>query len=603
MNLPLRQLVIGNHHGSVFPAWRLFFLFIITAGIVNALFNPSSHHVIGGDLARFATCESLVERGTFIIDESTGIHTVDKVYIGGHFYGCQTPLMPLLMALVYYPFHLAGLNFASHKPLLIWIITLIFAGGSAAGTSILVGKTFHNILNDAKKATTYSLIFFFGTFYFSYSGMLSNHLFSGFLIYLAFYLIIFGGGKLKMLIAGLAAASAVVTDPPAGIAFGLGLFIFMIQRKEKAASLVFFIAGGLVPGIIHSIANIQISGDVFPVNINPEFFKYPGAIFDETNLSGVVANTTFSEISVYAFHCLLGYRGLFIYTPILIFALWGIFAGFKNKKQRPLALLLLLPAALVIAFYIWRTQNYGGYSYGVRFFIPVIPPLFTGLVFITGRLRPKMPRLLFRTAVVCSVIFALAGTVQPASNEKLGWNSFASNIFHYQSLHFPGLSKYSWRIMAGLNGYDHEVLSFMGEWFFTYRNYQEALSVLNIAHAQKKTGRTHKTLGRINFEQGRYDAARDHFHASLSMDADPGIYKLLGRLYYRSAGFDSSSFYFQRFLAAGDSAEAGAPEPLLKANNVFFRKDERNTILTRLAINSFILGDDEQAESFFEQIS
>ena len=603
LNLHLRKLLIGKHHDSDFPAWRLFVLFLLTSGIVNALFNPSNHHIIGGDLARFATCESLVEQGTFVIDESTGIQTVDKVYIDGHFYGCQPPLMPLLMAAVYYPFHLAGLNFTSHKPFLIWLITLIFAGGSASGTAILIGKTFLSILNDSRKATVYSLLFFFGTFYLSYSGMLSNHLFSGFLIYLAIYIIVFSDSRLNMFIAGFAAASSVVTDPPAGIAFGLGLFIYMIHRKEKISSLVFLIAGGLIPGIIHSIANTQISGSVFPVNVNPEFFKYPGAIFNETNLSGVVANTTLSEISVYAFHCLLGYRGLFIYTPILIFALWGILTGIKNKKHRPLAMLLFIPAALVIAFYIWRTQNYGGYSYGVRFFIPVIPPFFTGLVFITDRFRQRISRVFFKAAAVWSVIFALMGAVQPASNEKLGWNSFAANIFHYQSLKFPGLSKYSWKIMAGLSGYDHDVLTFMGEWFIAYRQYEAASEVLHAAHAQKETGKTHQTLGWIDYAQGRYDSARDHLHASLVMETDPAIYQLLGRLYSRTACFDSSSFYFKRYLEVGDSVEAGAPEPLLKINDVFFSKNERNSVLARLAINDFILGDNEGAENFLDQIT
>ena len=143
----------------------------------------------------------------------------------------------------------------------------------------------------------------------------------------------------------------------------------------------------------------------------------------------------------------------------------------------------------------------------------------------------------------------------------------------------------------------------MGNWFFTYNNFAEAEAAIMTAHARKETCKTHKILGWIDLKHGRYDKACSHLFESLSLETDPEVYKLLGRLCYETTDYDSSAFYYQRFLDWGDSLEAGAPLPLIKANTIFFRRSERDVVLARLAINCSILADSSKARSLISEIS
>ena len=52
--------------------------------------------------SRLATVQSLVERGTFRIDESEFRDTIDKVQVNGHFYSDKPPLLAVMGAASYY---------------------------------------------------------------------------------------------------------------------------------------------------------------------------------------------------------------------------------------------------------------------------------------------------------------------------------------------------------------------------------------------------------------------------------------------------------------------------------------------------------------------
>jgi hypothetical protein len=85
----------------------------------------------------------------------------------------------------------------------------------------------------------------------------------------------------------------------------------------------------------------------------------------------------------YAFHVLLGHHGWFSLTPIWLLALWGMVRGslairaaFPWEPRRlpwfipPMALLV---NAVVIGFYLWKTDNYGGFTVGLRWLMWLTP--------------------------------------------------------------------------------------------------------------------------------------------------------------------------------------------------------------------------------------
>ncbi len=580
-----------------YPVWLILLLLFIITGVTGALFDFGNDFARGGELARMATAESLVERGTFSIDESPGLATVDKVYIEGRFYGCQTPVMPMMMSVSYFPLYKIGLSFARYRDFVVWFLTWLFTGAAIAGAAALLGKAHFIEYERSREAIACALLFFFGTLYIAYSSVLSNHIFSGFLVFAAFFVVIYKHGqKAWLLIAGFAVSIAAMTDPPAGFAFGAGLLIYQIAVNRSVSGALLFLLGAAPPAAAHVIANVSFSGSIIPVNLRPELFAYSGAIFDKSNLSGVVANTKISDIIWYGFHSLIGHRGWFSYTPLLLFGLWGLIAALRQREYRNRALLLIIPLFAVTAFYIWRTKNFGDCAYGNRFFLAITPAMFYGIVFLGGRLKQKVVSPLFKVAVVWSIIVALVGMIRPISDAKLGLNTFATNLYYLQTITFPRLSPLSTNCIAYLSGCDPDVIQRQGRWLFDLGQYSTALKILDKTPSDVDNRIAEKTRGEISMSRGDYAAAIARFEAVWEKFADPDFLYLIGRSYTWMGERDSGNLYLNRYLALLDSEIEKAPPQLAQQGLIYFDSPyDRDRALAILADNLIVMGDIDSA--------
>jgi hypothetical protein len=73
---------------------------------------------------------------------------------------------------------------------------------------------------------------------------------------------------------------------------------------------------------------------------------------------------------------LLGHHGLFSLTPIWLLAVGGVFLGPAARGIAGwISRLTPLVAAVVIGFYIWKTNNYGGWTCGPRWLFWLTPLL------------------------------------------------------------------------------------------------------------------------------------------------------------------------------------------------------------------------------------
>ena len=82
---PLQNLVSGAQTRHRLTAWVALFFFLVWA------FSTHSHVGSFNDRSRMAAIESLVQRGTWVIDESPFSRTVDRIYADGHFYSDKPP--------------------------------------------------------------------------------------------------------------------------------------------------------------------------------------------------------------------------------------------------------------------------------------------------------------------------------------------------------------------------------------------------------------------------------------------------------------------------------------------------------------------------------
>jgi hypothetical protein len=71
---------------------------------------------------------------------------------------------------------------------------------------------------------------------------------------------------------------------------------------------------------------------------------------------------------------LLGHHGLFSMTPLFLFGLYEAIRRFwKKEPYRREILVWMSTLAAFLYFYIRRTTNYGGWSVGMRWFVPLMP--------------------------------------------------------------------------------------------------------------------------------------------------------------------------------------------------------------------------------------
>jgi hypothetical protein len=90
---------------------------------------------------------------------------------------------------------------------------------------------------------------------------------------------------------------------------------------------------------------------------------------------------------VYAFNLLIGHHGLFSLTPVWLLAVVGMFRSVRAPLEASrLHRLTPLIAAVVIGFYIFKTNNYGGWSSGPRWLFWLTPMFLLALLPAADRL-------------------------------------------------------------------------------------------------------------------------------------------------------------------------------------------------------------------------
>jgi len=583
--------------------FRLFILLWLFAAVLASM-TDFARLSGAGDFTRMGTAVAIVERGTLTLDGSIFMSSVDKVYINENFYGCQIPFMSILLSAVYYPLYSIGITCSNNYDFLNWLFIWLFSGSGAAGCAVILGNIFRRERNDDAGAYKFALLFFFFTLYLTFSIVFSHHVFTGFLILASFYLIRYYSGKLYLIgLAGLMSGMAVVIDPPPGAAFTGVFFLYLVISRKSISRIAVFTLMCLPPLIIHGLGNVQITGSIIPSNIKPEYFQYYGSIFDETNLSGVVINDTIKDFATYTFHSFFGYRGLFIYTPLLIFAVWGAIIGLKDREKRIQIILISFAIISVLFFYLWRTNNYGGYCYGIRFFLPLVPILFSMMIYFWDKLKKRSIRRIFKVAAVISLIFALVGIYRPYSDSRFGYNSFAANLYFFQSLKLPQFNKYTWKIMVAINGYDPEIIAFVSSKMLQAGTLDSAEEGYRRSLKEGYTTDGAIGLAEVLYQKGDVETALKDFKTIYYTDDEPQLSLKIAQILNETGEYDSSNSYLDRYISYGDSIALHIEPALLDQGLGFYGKRGRDLALSLMAENYISMDSLSLAEQTIREFS
>lgn len=411
------------------------------------LLAPFTHNTVfmaGNETSRLAQIEALVDYGHTYIDESRYRRTIDRVSIDGKQYSNKPPLLSVLGAGVYYLLkHGTDLTFARNQATVIYLLTFILVGlpvawlvtrfDTALGASSAITPTARNL-------TTFALAA--GTILTTFAVTFSNHPIAAALLFAACQAAWSG----HSLAAGAWLAALTLIDIVPGLVFAP--FLALIVRDTAGARSLYKYVGALGAGAVIFIAlNEWIVGYPLPAKM------VPGAIDASTQFTpdqrGLYAWLNIPALaSAHPFQSLFGWHGFFTVSPVLLFGAWGMILSMNDGKgplPRRTSRSLGIASAVVIAGHILLVGSFGGWSYGYRYLIVIIPIL----LFFAPRAIAAGQRL-FGVVLAVSMLFAYLGAYHPwppvyepeygvTSLASLVTNPIGGNLSAWLAEYFPHL--------------------------------------------------------------------------------------------------------------------------------------------------------------------
>jgi hypothetical protein len=212
-----------------------------------------------------------------------------------------------------------------------------------------------------------------GSLPFAYAPTINNHTVSAFIFMFSWYwvyrLTVKVDGKWwQYLLLGVLMGLGVSTElPGAAYAGAFGILLLMHDWKKSLWTLL----GGLLPFIPMMIVFKVISGSWKPFYFQGDLYRFEGSYWTKPEGLDAIKESKLS----YLFNILVGYKGLFFMTPVLVLGVVGWFRLLKCKGDAIWGHWVALAAATFAVFlFVWlRTYNYGGDCIGLRWMIVAVP--------------------------------------------------------------------------------------------------------------------------------------------------------------------------------------------------------------------------------------
>ncbi len=378
------------------------------------------------DRSRLATVESLVERGSLSIDQSKVFETGDKILVNGRLYSDKLPMLSLWGAVIYWLlYNVVGISFSGQMWLCYWVVTLCTVGLC----SLFCAYLMYHLSRDAfmmghSWSVFMALSFVISTILLSYSVTFNAHVPAAACITGVIYLLFsmreserISDGSLLLM--GLLLGFGGSFEAPGGAFMSLGSTIFLVSYRKLYRWRILLLFAGMIPPLaVHFTVNYMVFGDLLPSYLHPEawqvghWLRQPPENFEEK---------TWSSTLNYAWHSLLGDRGLFRYSPILVVGLMMLLieALKPTARHRRQAMAFVFVVVLHISYHILSTTSYGGIGYSTRYYISMIPLLFVFLPRILPLLKRRFIAATLLLILCTSIWLAVKGIFDPWPGKML----------------------------------------------------------------------------------------------------------------------------------------------------------------------------------------
>ena len=188
----------------------------------------------------------------------------------------------------------------------------------------------------------------------------------------------------------------------------LCIYIFFNNRNNSMRRLL-FIAGSSIFILVTVIYNITVFNDFFG------------------GYKSLTVEFTFNEFFTRFFGLLISpNRGLLIFSPVLIFSIINLFV-IKNEQYKPVYILLYTVTCCYLIFYSTYPNWFGGWSFGYRFLLDIMPFLVILLVPVVLKYIRKLIFLIFFMILLLYSVFVQIGGVFFDDGE---WNVYPNIEFN-----------------------------------------------------------------------------------------------------------------------------------------------------------------------------
>ncbi|MEM7344282.1 MAG: hypothetical protein AAF485_08555 [Chloroflexota bacterium] len=346
------------------------------------LIQTKTIHESWNESSRLASIQSLVEHGTWRIDASPyGHQTGDKMLLNGHYYSEKPPLFAAIGAVFYALLHYGmgatlAIDGCQAGTLCVYYwLTIFIVGAPSAVMVILFYRLAIRQSHSFGWAIALTILLCLGTIVWPYSLVFNHHLPAAIALFVSYYFLLpEAQSPGYIFFTGILAGTAVMLDLTA---LFLATALFLIVLLSHRQGLFLFILGGIIPGLLTVIFNYQITGGPLFAYFSPEGYNFPGSPWGDT----VGGQNPPDNVLYYTFRSLIGDRGLFGYSPLMLFAVGGLFYSLRTDTVRLKFIAIALGLVAHLLFVFTRTNHFGGDAYGWRFLIPIIPVLYSFIIF------------------------------------------------------------------------------------------------------------------------------------------------------------------------------------------------------------------------------
>ncbi len=421
-----------------------FLLLVVFIGVWALLTKVHTHS--WQEESRMATVQTIVEQGTFIIDHTEFNRTGDKVFVNGHFYSDKTPILSVAAAGAYSILHnIFGLTLdpticvpdediaacraftpAGTRFTAFYWLTLIFIGGSSALLIALFWKALIDLGVGGTLATALAIALGLASPIAPYSIVFAGHVPAALCLFAGFWLLTQCPSERRRRVEILSHTAArndtngrlfwagLLISLSANIDLTLAIFVLvfggwvLIVHRRK---IVPYVLGVIVPIAVSALINTIGAGTIVPLYFDPKAYDFVGTVLNPT-VGGTNGFYSLEFGTNYTYNILIGRRGFFAFTPMLMYTVVGLALVIRDrsKRLRGLSFAAALGSVLFAAYLILRTDNYGGEAWGTRWFVPLVP-----LLWFYAPIAYRAWPIANRTGVVWRVVFWLAVLISLAT--------------------------------------------------------------------------------------------------------------------------------------------------------------------------------------------